>query len=545
MAGPMGRVVAVAGARVTARLDRSGDGSVGSAQIHALVRIAATGSAVYGTIRELHVVADSTAPGGEVPVAELELLGERVPLGAEGALGPFQRGVIHFPSLGDSVHVATADDLRAVYTPQVPGGVVIGTLDRDGRLPATVLGDELLSKHFAILGTTGSGKSCTVAVLLRALLEGNPNGHVILLDPHDEYRSAFGARAVHVSPETMSLPYWMLNFEEMVGLLCSPDMARRETEADILKNAILSAKEAYQGERPADYPITVDTPIPYHLNTAVSHIDRAMGQLSKPVDTLPYLRLKARIETLRGDRRFSFMFGGLAVQDTMTEVLAKLLRVPVDGKPITIVDLSAVPVEIVDTVVSVLTRTIFDFAVWSADGEQVPVLLVCEEAHRYIPADDTAAFVPTRKALSRIAKEGRKYGLSLGLVTQRPSEMSEAILSQCSTLFALRMSNDRDQDFVRRALPEGAGALFNALPALGTGEAVVVGEAAAVPMRMRLHSLAASEQPHKGDLTFSEAWRYDAPDRARIEAVVARWRRQARADRAAGASPRIAAARDL
>lgn len=543
MGRPMGRVVAVAGARVTLRLDRSGDDTAGSAEIHALVHIAASRSAVYGTIRELHVVADATAPGGEVPVAELELLGERLPGGDEGALGAFERGVVHFPSLGDFVYAATTEDLAAVYTPRVAGRVPIGTLDRDGTLPAAILGDDLLSKHFAILGTTGSGKSCTVAVLLRALLAGHPNAHVILLDPHDEYRSAFGKRAVYVSPETISLPYWMLNFEEMVGLLCSPDAARRETEADILKSAILTAKEAYQGEQPARYAITVDTPVPYHLNTAVKYIDRAMGQLSKPGDTLPYLRLKARIDTLRSDRRFAFMFGGLAVQDTMTDILAKVLRVPVDGKPITIVDLSAVPVEIVDTVVSVLTRTIFDFAVWSADGEQVPVLLVCEEAHRYIPADDTEVFAPTRKALSRIAKEGRKYGISLGLVTQRPSDMSEAVLSQCSTLFALRMSNDRDQEFVRRALPEGAGALFNALPALGTGEAVVVGEAAAVPMRLRLHALAYEDQPHKGELTFSEAWRYDKPDRARIEAVVDRWRRQAREDRHIPAKPRAPAAR--
>jgi hypothetical protein len=209
-------------------------------------------------------------------------------------------------------------------------------------------------------------------------------------------------------------------------------------------------------------------------------------------------------------------------------VLSRLLRIPVAGKPITIVDLSAVPVEIVDAVVSLLCRTIFDFAVWAGVEAQVPILLVCEEAHRYIPADTAQGFQPTRKALARIAKEGRKYGISLGLVTQRPSELSETILSQCGTLFALRMSNDRDQEFVRRALPDGARALFSALPALGTREAVVVGEGAAVPMRMRFAELPEHARPRAGTMSFAEAWQNDDPGPEVLSAVIRRWRRQTR-----------------
>jgi hypothetical protein len=225
------------------------------------------------------------------------------------------------------------------------------------------------------------------------------------------------------------------------------------------------------------------------------------------------------------------MFGQISVQDTMADILSRVLRIPVAGKPITIVDLSAVPVEIVDAVVSLLSRMIFDFAVWAGPQAEVPILLVCEEAHRYIPNNPDGGFQPTLKALSRIAKEGRKYGISLGLVTQRPSELSETILSQCGTLFALRMSNDRDQAFVQRALPDGARGLFAALPALSNREAVVVGEATAVPMRMRFAELAAEKRPQAGQANFAAAWQKDDPGREVLDGVITRWRRQ---DRSAG-----------
>ena len=524
MSTTLGRVVSVAGARVTARLDPP-PGDARGAEIHALVRIETRDSVVFASIRELHV---EDRYGEDSQVAELELIGER-PRKPDGTLQSFQRGVVHFPSLGDPICEADVDDCRRVYVPERGAKQVrLGDLDQDGTLPAIVLSDDLLSKHFAILGTTGSGKSCSVAVLLRALLDGHPNGHVILLDPHDEYKAAFKDQCVVVSPQTMSLPYWLLNFEEMVELYCSPEPAQRELEADILKRAVMYAKEAFQGEGGGRYKLTVDTPVPFRLTTMLQHIDKAMGDINKASDSLPYMRLKSRIETLRADKRFEFMFGGISIQDTMSDVLSRLLRIPVHGKPITIVDISAVPVEIVDAVVSLFCRMVFDFAVWSGESAEVPILLVCEEAHRYIPADTSAGFGPTRKSLSRIAKEGRKYGISLGLVTQRPSELSETILSQCGTLFALRMSNDRDQEFVRRSLPDGARALFNALPALGTREAVVVGEGAAVPMRMRFAELPEHARPRAGAMSFAEAWQLDDPGAEVLAGVIDRWRRQHR-----------------
>jgi len=222
------------------------------------------------------------------------------------------------------------------------------------------------------------------------------------------------------------------------------------------------------------------------------------------------------------------MFAGLQVRDIMAEVLSRLFRIPVAGKPITIIDLSGVPSEIVDVVVSVLARMIFDFGVWTEREDAVPLLLVCEEAHRYIPRVEDAGFGPTRKAISRIAKEGRKYGVSLCLVTQRPSEISESILSQCSTLFALRMSNEQDQTFVQRALPESALGFLATLPALRAQEAIVVGEGVTVPMRVHFDDLPPDKRPRSEATAFSAGWQEDRGDTNVIAETIERWRRQVR-----------------
>jgi hypothetical protein len=290
----------------------------------------------------------------------------------------------------------------------------------------------------------------------------------------------------------------------------------------------VAAKRDFIGDGGQDAFITVDTPIPYRIATLVQRISEAMGRLDKPDNTLPYLRLLATIENLRHDRRYAFMFGGLTLRDNMADILSRVMRIPVEGKPITIFDISVIPSDIVDVVVSLLCRLVFDFALWSDREQAIPVLLVCDEAHRYIHADESLGFEPTRRSISRIAKEGRKYGVSLCLVTQRPSEISETILSQCSTVFALRMSNEKDQNFVRRTLPEAAAGLLNSLPALRQQEAIVVGEGVAHPMRIRFAELEEAHRPRGEATNFPRAWQDDVQGRDYTAQIVYRWRRQAR-----------------
>jgi DNA helicase HerA-like ATPase len=258
----------------------------------------------------------------------------------------------------------------------------------------------------------------------------------------------------------------------------------------------------------------------------LQRISERMGKLDRPDSSLPYLRLTSTIENLRKDRRYAFMFEGLTVRDSMAEIIARILRIPVDGKPITILDTSAVPSEIVNVVVSLLCRIIFDFALWSEREEAIPVLLVCDEAHRYIPRDEKTGFEPTIRSIARIAKEGRKYGVSVCLVTQRPSELSESILSQCSTIFALRMNNERDRIFVRSMLPDDAAGLMNALPVLRQREAIAVGEGVAHPMRIRFSELEPQFRPKGEAANFPQAWEDDVNGSEFLETIIERWRHE-------------------
>jgi hypothetical protein len=221
------------------------------------------------------------------------------------------------------------------------------------------------------------------------------------------------------------------------------------------------------------------------------------------------------------------MFGSLTVQDTMSEILAQLFRVPSDGKPITVIDLSIVPAEILDVVISVISRLAFDIAVWSKGG--LPTLIVCEEAHRYAPAVDRDQFFgPTRQALSRIAKEGRKYGISLALVTQRPCELDTTILSQCSTVIALRLSSDRDQQVMRSSTHEGVLDLLDFLPLLGDREAIILGQGVSMPMRIMFDDLENNRVPRNLNAGFSKSWKTPNMNRTELDAIVARWRHSGR-----------------
>lgn len=460
-------------------------------------------------------------------VADVQLVGEVVVAG--GALR-FRRGISTFPVLDAPVVRASSELAAAVYAPPTATSVSVGRLSNVPDVPAHLLVDALLGKHFAVLGSTGSGKSWTVTKILQAVLGACPAAHIVLLDPHGEYAPAFGERAEALDLAALELPYWLMNFEETAAILAPPRDGRGYAEAAILKEAVLAARQAWAAGNggTGSGPVTVDTPIPYRLADLVKLIDDAMGALNKADGATPYRQLLARIESIRNDRRYAFLFQSLYLRDSMDSVLGRLLRFPVADRPVTVIDLSGVPSEIVDVVVSLLCRMLFEFGLWSERGRAVPLLLVCEEAHRYVPAAADSGFEPSRRAIDRIAKEGRKYGIALGLVTQRPAELSPSALSQCGTVVALRMSNERDQAFVRNTLPEGSDWLLSGLPALATGEAIVLGEGVALPIRVQLDPLPAGAQPASHTPAFSDAWRSDTAGIELVRDTVRRWREQRR-----------------
>src|SRR5689334_12033306 len=433
--------------------------------------------------------------------AGVDLLGEIL----GGDRPKFQRGVTHYPTIGDTVELITSQELRTVYAPSGSDQINVGTLQQDRSVTAYVDVEEMLSKHFAVLGSTGVGKSTSVSLLLNEILKARPNLRIFLLDVHNEYGRCFGDRALVLNPRNLKLPFWLFNFEEIVDVLFAGRPGVPE-ELDILAEVIPIAKGIYTQYQNADrvglkridpksIGYTADTPVPYRLVDLISLIDERMGKLENRSSRIIYHKLISRIETVRNDPRYAFMFDNANVGgDTMAEVISHLFRLPANGRPMTIMQLAGFPAEVVDSVVSVLCRMAFDFGLWS-DGVS-PLLFVCEEAHRYAPADNKIGFGPTRRALSRIAKEGRKYGVFLGLVTQRPAEIDPTIVSQCSTLFVMRLSNDRDQALIRSAASEAARNLLSFIPSLGTREAFAFGPGVSLPTRMSFEELASSFRPN-------------------------------------------------
>jgi len=470
------------------------------------------------------------ASGNYIASASVDLLGE--------IFGPpdrqkFQRGVTNYPTIGDAVELINDQELRTIYAPSGSDQIDIGTLQQDPSVTAYVDIEEMLSKHFAILGSTGVGKSTGVSLLLNEILKSRPSLRIFMLDVHNEYGRCFGDRALVLNPRNLKLPFWLFNFEEIVDVLFAgrpgvPD------EVDILAEIIPAAKGLYTQYQNADrlgikradsktIGYTADTPVPYRLNDLISLIDERMGKLENRSTRIVYHKLISRIETVRNDPRYTFMFDNANVGgDTMAEVISHLFRLPAQGRPMTVMQLAGFPVEVIDSVVSVLCRMAFDFGLWS-DGAS-PLLFVCEEAHRYASADRSIGFGPTRKAVSRIAKEGRKYGVYLGLVTQRPAELDATIISQCNTLFTMRLANERDQALLRSAVSDAAANLLSFVPSLGTREVLAFGEGVALPTRLRFKEVPVHQLP-RGEATIATApSATSGHDMHFVSAVLERWR---------------------
>jgi uncharacterized protein len=523
----IGRVIAVSAAQLIVLLrPPNSDCGQPPLEMAALVKVKTRASTVFGMISGLRVPLPSVAtPEDDLKIIEVELIGETT-YGPHGETDGFRRGVSIFPALEDQVYLASQEDLSQVYAPPRDAAVPVGSIHQDTDIPAFLLVNDLLGKHFSVVGTTGSGKSCAVATILRSVIEQNPHAHVMLLDPHCEYAHAFPTEAIVLSPgDGLHLPYWLFNFDEFAEIVLTG--AHRAEQWKILSEAVLSAKLAYFGKSQADRHVSVDTPVPYRVSDMVRYLDTAMGALNRPDSVAAYQLVKTRILALQNDIRYAFMFGtSLTLRDEMSDILSQLFRIPVGGKPITILDLSGVPSEVLNVVVSVLCRLTFDFSVWNE--KEMPITIVCEEAHRYAPRDKDAGFEPVKRALSRIAKEGRKYGVSLCVVSQRPSDLDPSLLSECNTLFALRMTNHDDQDIIRGALPEASHGLMKFLPALRNGEAIIVGEGVSMPMRICFSPLPDNHRPKSATASFTTAWSRDVDDRSEVDQTIERWRRGVR-----------------
>ena len=464
---------------------------------------------------------------GDLILAYIDFLGEGEEDRFTGDLVNFRRGVTRYPTPGTRCFSVSSNDMKQMYAADERAHVEIGMVYPTTDIRGALYVDAMLGKHFALLGSTGTGKSTSAALILHRICDLAPEGHIVMIDPHGEYSAAFKGTGEIFDVDNLAMPYWLMNFEEHAEVFISSSGAERQADSDILAKCLLAARAK---NRVAEglTKLTVDSPIPYLLSDLTNILQLEMGKMDKAGGTAPYMRLKTKIDEIKADPRYSFMFSGMLVGDTMAAFLAKIFRLPGGGKPISIIDVSGVPSSITSTVVAVLSRMVFDYAIWSRGEAQRPILLVCEEAHRYIPSDRIAGDSAVRKILERIAKEGRKYGVSLGLITQRPSDLAEGVLSQCGTIIAMRLNNDRDQAFVRAAMPEGARGFLDSIPALRNREAIICGEGVSIPIRVALDDLEASKRPASSDPLFSELWTQSGGEGPILERTIKRWRSQGR-----------------
>jgi uncharacterized protein len=472
-----------------------------------LITIVHRSSRLVGTVCE--VATDDgrwSESGANAARVTIELNGEIIDDASGAPL--FHRGVRSFPSLGAPAHRIRADDLRAIYTFRGRQGVEIGRLSQNEDIPAEIDVGELIRRHFALLGSTGVGKTTSVSLLLKKSLAVMPKLRIIIFDPHNEYAAHFPGLAQIIDSESLELPFWMFKFDELADVVFSGRQPHPD-ERDALYEVIRIARAKYQAELGSSAgmsalrrqtvaegnSVSADTPTPYRIIDVVAVIEEWLGMLDQRFPRSDLRALRYRLEGLNRDPRYRFMFGRLVVEDDIAKVISKLFRIPTRGLPVTIVRLAGLPNEVTNAVVSVLARLAFEIAFWCSAAYEINVL--CEEAHRYISSDNRQTFGPARLAIGRIAKEGRKYGASLGVVTQRPSELDPTVLSQCSTLFAMRLANEVDKGIIRAAAGASAASAIAFLSSIADREAIAFGEAIATPMRMKFADISARAEDRR------------------------------------------------
>lgn len=499
----LGHVVQCDGGRavISALIDPS-DGTDGNAtgywtvgkMISINLKTTRTVGIVYNVSKADRVWDGNSHPAIEVSV---ELVGE-VKDHPETGRPVFDRGITVYPYIGAISHRIRARDLEAIYDLGGRTAVTIGSLAQDEAIDANIAIDDTLSRHFAVVGTTGVGKSTAVSLLMRKAIEARPDLRILILDPHNEFASALPELSVRIDTSSLDLPFWLFRLEEFAEVLFRGRDIESD-EVDLLRDFIPQAKHVFRNpgagvyiRRSAD-ALTADTPVPYRIADLLKLIDDRMGQLDAKEDRPALKSLRMRIEAAVNDPRYRFMFNSRLIDDTIHRAVGHIFRVPREGRPITCFEMAGLPSEVVNAVCSVLARMAFDLALWS-EGK-LKLLLMCEEAHRYLPADPRLGFAPTRHALARIAKEGRKYGCYLGVVTQRPGELDPTILSQCSTVFTMRLANEVDQAIIRSAISDSSASTLSFLSSMGQREAIVFGEGVGTTMRMKFERLDLSRIP--------------------------------------------------
>lgn len=549
----IGKIIEVDGSRIIAELDPdltelsrvyAGE-TYPIGQFGSIIRIHFGRRLIYALVGRLRMKAEYEAERGAVPraapderIVEADLFGEGEWTHDDSGKGKlkFERGVATYPLPQQTVYLTPKAELRFIYGDFKGAVIRIGEHVGAGGAPCYADLNELLGKHTAVLGSTGAGKSATVAAIIHSVLErGNEAGYaswnprIIILDPHNEYGAAFPAASrLSTDDGTLSLPYWLLNYQEMVALLIGKTEFVATSQANIVKSALMDARNEGATALQLDAGrITVDSPVPFKLATLRARIEADKPSQASKQDA--HNSILQKLDVLVADARLKFLMAewGGGTDDPFPAIVSQLLG---NGPKPRVIDLSGVPNEVAGVSSAVIARTLFNLKVWQSSEERAsdPVLLVCEEAHRYVPNRGEAQYEAAQEAIRRIAKEGRKYGVGLLLVSQRPSEVEATVLSQCNSWIVLRVTNDADREHVKAILPDSMAGLTKMLSGLRRQEAIFVGQAAMLPSRIMIRDLADDQLPRSNDIDFDEGWQSEAMSAAQLTAVANRWRYQTR-----------------
>ena len=565
----IGKIIEVDGSRIIAELDPSisdlsrvfAGENYPIGQFGSIIKVHFGRRSIYGLVSRLRMKSDYQLEKG-LPVAssderiiEADLFGEGEwhRKGEDEFTLEFERGVATYPLPQQTIYLTPKSELRFIYGDAKGAVIQLGEHVGSGGAPCYAELNELIGKHTAILGSTGAGKSGTVAAVIHSILErGQIVNHehwhpqIIILDPHNEYGKAFpNHQRLSTDEGSLKLPYWLLDLEESLSLFIGKTEFAATSQSNIVKNALIAVREAAAEQLGLDKnQLTVDSPIPYIIGSpeGLDHFGFKDGALyeqgligainaQRPGNKdkkqhEDFSRVIRKVDSLLKDGRLKFMMESWdGAEDLLPIIVNQFLT---QQTTVQIVDLSGVPNEVAGVASAAIARIVFQLKVWQTEAERQnsPVLLVCEEAHRYVPNRGEAQYEAAQSAIRRIAKEGRKYGVGLLLVSQRPSEVEATVLSQCNSWIVLRITNDTDREHVRSVLPDSMSGLTKMLSGLRRQEAIFVGQAATLPTRVLIRSLSDEQLPRSNDVDFDKGWQQKAMTIKQISAVAAKWRYQ-------------------
>ncbi len=501
---PTGKVVAVRGATVLGETSTADRFSVGS-----YITIIMPESKILGVISSLEL-----GPGGVIRFSA-NLFGKF-------DSGRFQRGTEELPYPGAVVEIPSESELDLIFNTHRRFDFALGEMSLLKGKKNYIDPDKFFSRHIAVVGATGSGKSCAVASILQKVAR-LPGARIILLDLHDEYGDAFGDLAERINIGEFELPYWAMNFDELLETFIDPDDPAARSESVVMSEIVLNSKRAknlaYKDS------ITVDSPVYFDLT------DVKVKMQSLDTERLPngkegpfygdFTRFLFKFDTKVNDKRFEFLFKPkrFRTSETFSQFLELLFGLK-SGKSVVVLNLSNVPPEVINALASLLARLVFDFNMWNPFRANLPILLVLEEAHNYLNV--RGASQTARRTIERVVKEGRKYGISCMIVSQRPTDVAESVLSQCSNFVAMRLSNPDDQAYIAKLVPESMGDLLDVIPALKQGEGLLLGDASILPLRTKIDP--PNPFPKSKDVDFFTKWSI-LPPAVDLQNVVERWRK--------------------